>query len=191
MHRLEHLPCALGWPLTHLRCRLPRLFIAGWRGAGGGEQVHQGLFGDADTAADADRAQLAPCDRLVELVAPDSQDGRGLAGGEHLGQGGQRARGGAGHVEGRRGGGGSARRRAVARIGDAWPSVLLRGWCCGRWRPVCPAVGDGGGGTIPRFHIRVWGVLPGGWAHRAAGGLAGEGGRSEWQGFSRRDRGRL
>jgi uncharacterized protein YbjT (DUF2867 family) len=49
------------------------------------------MFGDADTAADADRAQLAAPDRLVELVASDPQDRRGLAGGEHLGQRGQRA----------------------------------------------------------------------------------------------------
>jgi hypothetical protein len=100
MHRPEHLPAALGWPLTHFRCRLPRLFIAfGWRGVGRGEQIQQGLFGDADTAADADRAQLATPNRLVELIAPDPQDGRGLAGGEDLGQGGQRAGGGAGQVE--------------------------------------------------------------------------------------------
>jgi hypothetical protein len=44
---------------------------AGWREAGGGEQGQQGLFGDADAAADADRAKLAAGDRLVELVAPD------------------------------------------------------------------------------------------------------------------------
>jgi hypothetical protein len=46
MHRLEHVPAVLGWALTHLRWRLPRLFIAaGWQRAGGGEQGHQGLFG--------------------------------------------------------------------------------------------------------------------------------------------------
>jgi hypothetical protein len=87
MHRLEHLPAALGWALTHLRCRLPRLFIAaGWQRAGGGEQGQQGLSGDADAAADADRGQLAASDGLVELVASDPQNRCGLAGGEHLGQ---------------------------------------------------------------------------------------------------------
>jgi hypothetical protein len=94
MQRPEHLPSALGWPLTHLRCRLPRLFIAvGWWGAGGGEQIQQGLLGDADTAADADRAKLAAGNRLVELVAPDPQDRGGLPGGEHLGQHGECAHG--------------------------------------------------------------------------------------------------
>ena len=61
-----------------------------WRsGSGGGEQVQQGLFGDADAAADADRAQLTSGDRLVELVAPDPKDRGGLADGEYLGQRGQ------------------------------------------------------------------------------------------------------
>jgi hypothetical protein len=62
---------------------------AGCQRAGGGEQRQQGLFGDADAAADADRAQLAAGDGLVELVASDPQDRCGLAGGEHLGQQGQ------------------------------------------------------------------------------------------------------
>jgi hypothetical protein len=53
------------------------------------------LLGDADTSADADRSQLFARDRLVELVAPDPQDGRGLAGGEDLGQQSQRVGGGA------------------------------------------------------------------------------------------------
>jgi DNA-binding SARP family transcriptional activator len=72
MHRLEHLLAVLGWPLTHLRCRLPRLLIVARRWwAAGAEEIEQGLFGDAETAADADRTQLAACDRLVELVAAD------------------------------------------------------------------------------------------------------------------------
>ena len=92
MQRLEHLPAALGWALTHLRCRLPRLFMAaGGQRAGGGEQGQQGVSGDADAAADADRAQLAAGDGLVELVASDPQDRCGFAGGEHLGQRSQRA----------------------------------------------------------------------------------------------------
>jgi ferredoxin len=40
---------------------------AGCQRAGGGEQVQQGLSGDADAAADADRAQLAAGDRLVDV----------------------------------------------------------------------------------------------------------------------------
>src|SRR6266545_4202760 len=52
---------AMPWPRLLIAARLPR--------AAGGEQVQQGLFGDADAAADADRAQLAAGDRLVELVA--------------------------------------------------------------------------------------------------------------------------
>src|SRR5918994_1473752 len=136
MHRPEHLPSVLGWPLTHLRCRLPRLVIAAGRPGAGGEQVQQGLFGDADTAADADRTQFAATDRLVELVAADPQDGCGLAGGEHLGQGSQRA-GGAGEVERRRRGGGSDRRRIVARFWGDWPLLLLGAWCCRRRWPVC------------------------------------------------------
>ena len=90
MQRLEHLPAALGWPLTHLRCRLPRLVIAvGGRWVGGLEEVEQCLFGDADAAADADCAELATRDGLVELVAPDPQNRGGLAGREHLGHRGQ------------------------------------------------------------------------------------------------------
>src|SRR5215218_2083891 len=84
MHLLEHMPAVLGWPLTHLRCRLPRLFMAaGWLRDGGGKQGQQGVPGDADAAADADRAQLAAGDRLVELVAADPQNRYGLPGGEH------------------------------------------------------------------------------------------------------------
>jgi hypothetical protein len=127
MHRPEHLPAVLGWPLTHLRCRLPRLLIAaGGRWAGRDEQVQQGLFGDADAAANADRAKLAAGDRLVELVAAHTQDGRGLAGGEHLGQRCQAAAGGAGPTQGRGGGGGSGRRRVVARL-VRWMSVACTG----------------------------------------------------------------
>jgi hypothetical protein len=58
--------------------------------------------------------------------------------------------------------------------------VLLGGWCGSR-RLVCPAVG-GGGGTIPRSRAQVWGVFPGGRAHCAARGLAGEEERSGRQG---------
>ena len=160
--------------MTHLRCRLPRLFITcGWQGAGGGEEVHQGLFGDANAAADADRAQLAARDRLVELVASDSQDGCGLADGEDLGQHGQCAGGRAGQVQRRRGGGGWwGRRRALPTIGSRWPLLLLGRWCGGRQRSVCPAVG--GGGTIPRSRTQVWAVFAGGRAQRAALGLGGK-----------------
>src|SRR4029450_8602370 len=155
MQRPEHLPAALGWPLTHLRCRLPRLLLAAGRaGGGGGEEVQQGVFGDADAAADADRAQLAARDRLVELVASDPQDGRGLADGKDLGQIGQCAGGGAGQVQRRRGGGGWGRRRALPTIGSRWPLLLLGRGCGGRQRSVCPAVG--GGGTIPRSRTQVW-----------------------------------
>src|SRR5512132_4739233 len=158
MQRPEHLPAVLGWPLTHLRCRLPRLLIAaGGRGAGGGEQVQQGVFGDADAAADADCAQLAAPDRLVELVAPDPQDRGGLGDGEDLGQRGQCVGGGAGQVQRRRGGGGRLGVRAVAKLGGGWPLLLLGGWCGGRQRSVCPTVG--GGGTIPRSRTQVWGVF--------------------------------
>src|SRR5512133_1821503 len=152
MQRPEHLPATLGWPLTHLRCRLPRLLIAvGSEGTRGGQQVQQGLFGDADAAADTDRTQLASGDRLVELVAPDPQGRRGLADGEYLGHRGQRAGGGAGEVGGAPWRGGPVGVAAVARIGSLWPWLLLGGWCCRR-RPVCPAVG--GGGTIPRSRPR-------------------------------------
>jgi len=181
MHRPEHLPAALGWPLTHLRCRLPRLLIAaGSQGTRGGQQVQQGVFGDADAAADADRAQLAAGDCLVELVAPDAQDGCGLAGGEHLGQRGHRAGGWAGEVDRRDGGGRWLAVRAVARLCGGWPWLLPGAWCCGRRRPVCPAVG-GGGGTIPRSRAQVWSVFPGGRAHRAAMSLRG------WRGDRRHD----
>jgi hypothetical protein len=140
--------------LTHLRCRLPRLLIAaGGQGSGGGEQVQQGLLGDADAAADADRAQFATGDRLVELVAPDPQDRGGLADGEHLGQRGQRT-GGVGEVEGRPEGG-RLGVGAVARIGGGWPLVLLGAWCCGRRQPTGPAVVVGGGGTIPRSRALI------------------------------------
>src|SRR5215207_9963590 len=126
MQRPEHLPAALGWPLTHLRCRLPRLLIAaGSQGTGGGQQVQQGLLGDTDAAADADCTQLAAADRLVELVAPHPQDRWGLPGGEDLGQRGQGAGGGAGEVQRRRGGGGRGRRRALPTIGSRWPWLLL------------------------------------------------------------------
>jgi hypothetical protein len=66
-------------------------------------------------------------------------------------------------------------------IGSRWPMLLLGRWCGGRRRPVCPAVGVGGGGTIPRSRAQVWGVFPGGRAHRSAVGIGdegrGEGGR--------------
>jgi hypothetical protein len=165
--------------LTHLRYRLPRLLITTgcWR-AGGGEQVQQGLFGDADTAADADRTQLAARDRLVELVAPHPQDRRGLADGEHLGQRGQCAGGRAGQVQRRRGGGGWwGRRRALPTIGSRWPLLLLGRWCCaGGGRSALPAAAAGV--TIPRPRAQVWGVLPGGRAHRAVVDLGDEGERS-------------
>jgi hypothetical protein len=43
--------------------------------------------------------------------------------------------------------------------------VLLGGWCGDRRRPVCPAAGVGGGGTIPRSRAQVCGVFPAGRAH--------------------------
>jgi hypothetical protein len=130
-----------------------------------------------------DRAQLAAGDRLVELVAPDPQDRRGLAGGEHLGQDGQRARGGAGKDERRSRGGGQRGVRAVARIGGRWPLLLLDGWCGGRPRPVCPAVGGGGGG--PYLDPAPWcGVFPW-WEGLSSSYWPGGEGEERAAGFSR------
>jgi hypothetical protein len=61
---------------------------------------------------------------------------------------------------------------ATARIGSGWPWGLLSAWRCSRWRPVFAAV-SGRGGTMPRSGAQVWGVFPGGRAHRAAVGLRG------------------
>jgi hypothetical protein len=150
--------------LTHLRCRLPRLLItAGSQGTPGGEQVEQGLLGDADAAADADRVQLAAGDRLIDLVAPDPQDGRGLAGGEDLGEGGQGADGGAGQVERRCRGTGRLGLGAVAGIEGGCPWLLLDAWCCGRRWPVCPAVDAGGVGPYldPASRCGVFSLMGG------------------------------
>jgi hypothetical protein len=160
-----------------LALQVPRLPITtGGRWVGGGEEVEQGVFGDADTAADADRTKLAAGDGLVELVAPDPQDCRGLAGGEYLGQRGQCAGRGGCEVRGRRWNGGRLATGAVARIGSGWPLMLLGASCCGRWRPALPAV-DGGAGTIPRSRVQVWGVFPSGKAYRAPVRWRGEGER--------------
>ena len=64
--------------------------------------------------------------------------------------------------------------RPVARIGRGSPLLLLGAWCCGRPRPVCPAVG-GGGGTIPRSRAQVCCISAGGRGHRTAGRLGDEG----------------
>src|SRR6266545_638111 len=157
---------------------LPRLLIAAHRRwAAGGEQVQQGLLGDADGPADADCAELAACDRLVELVAPNPQDRCGLADLEHLGQPVQRS----GGVLGYSGAGRQLRlgRRSVATAVRVSPFVYLgiRMHCCGRRWPACRAVGCGVGWTIARFRAQVWGVFAGGSSHRGTSWmLRGSGG---------------
>jgi hypothetical protein len=120
-----------------------------------GEQVQQRLLGDADAAADAECVELAAGDGLVELVAADPQDLRGLADGEHFREAGE------GH---RSGAGGSMRASAavggeatgvVAGVVGGSPSVGLLARFRSRCLSVCRAVGCGGGGTIPRSSAQV------------------------------------
>src|SRR6266545_1671850 len=150
-----------------------RAGLGGW----GGEEVQQGGLGDADGAADADRADLAAGNSLVELVAADPEDRGDLLHREHLGEPGKRVAQVGLRASTRFLGwcGRGLGLRPIDRV-TGWPSLHLPASCSSRCGPACPTAGCGGGGTIPRFRTRVWRVLPASSPHRdSPAGLASTG----------------
>jgi hypothetical protein len=70
MQRLEHRPAARGWPLAHLRCRLPRLLIAAHQKAVQGNTFRRTCSRQCGYSSEGDPAPSPSHGPLAELLGP-------------------------------------------------------------------------------------------------------------------------